>query len=38
MKTVFLVATVVLSLGTGSGYAGSEGGQVANTQFTDWRV
>jgi hypothetical protein len=37
MKTM-LLATVVLSLGIGSGYAGSEGGQVANTQFTDWRV
>ncbi len=32
---MFLVATAVLSLGIGSAYADSEGGQVANTQFTE---
>jgi len=35
MKTMFLVATAVLSLGIGSAYADSEGGQIANTQFTE---
>ncbi len=34
MKTMLLAAAAALSLGIGSAYADSEGGQVANTQFT----
>jgi hypothetical protein len=34
MKTMFLAAAAALSLGIGSAYADSEGGQNANTQFT----
>ena len=35
MKTMFLAAAAALSLGIGSAYADSEGGQIANTQFTE---
>ena len=35
MKTMILAAAAALSLGIGSAYADSEGGQVANTQFTN---
>ena len=35
MKTMFLAAAAGLSLGVGSAYADSEGGQIANTQFTE---
>ena len=35
MKTMLLAAAAALSLGIGSAYADSEGGQVANTQFTE---
>ena len=35
MKTMFLAAAAALSLGVGSAYADSEGGQIANTQFTE---
>jgi hypothetical protein len=34
MKTMLLAAAAALSLGIGSAYAASEGGQVANTFFT----
>ena len=34
MKTMLLAAAAALSLGIGSAYADSEGGQIANTQFT----
>ena len=34
MKTMLLAAAAVLSLGVGAAYADSEGGQQANTQFT----
>jgi hypothetical protein len=34
MKTMMLAAAAALSLGIGSAYADSEGGQNANTQFT----
>ena len=34
MKTMLLAAAAALSLGIGSAYADSEGGQVANTRFT----
>jgi hypothetical protein len=34
MKTMIIAAAAALSLGVGSAYADSEGGQVANTQFT----
>jgi hypothetical protein len=34
MKTMMLAAVAALSLGIGSAYADSEGGQNANTQFT----
>jgi hypothetical protein len=32
---MFLAAAAVLSLGIGSAFAASEGGQIANTQFTE---
>jgi len=32
---MFLSAAAVLSLGIGSAFAASEGGQIANTQFTE---
>ena len=35
MKTMFLVTAAVLGLGVGSAYADSEGGQIANTRFTE---
>ena len=35
MKTMIIAAAAALSLGVGSAYADSEGGQVANTQFTE---
>ena len=36
MKTMLLAAVAALSLGIGSAYASdSEGGQIANTQFTE---
>ena len=35
MKTMLLAAAAALSLGIGSAYADSEGGQIANTQFTE---
>jgi hypothetical protein len=35
MKTMIIAAAAALSLGAGSAYADSEGGQVANTQFTE---
>ena len=36
MKTMLLAAAAALSLGIGSAYASdSEGGQIANTQFTE---
>ena len=35
MKTMIIAAAAALSLGIGSAYADSEGGQVANTQFTE---
>jgi hypothetical protein len=35
MKTMMIAAAAALSLGVGSAYADSEGGQVANTQFTE---
>jgi len=35
MKTMIIAAATALSLGIGSAYADSEGGQIANTQFTD---
>ena len=35
MKTMMLAAAAVLSLGMGAAYAESEGGPVANTQFTE---
>jgi hypothetical protein len=35
MKTMIIAAAAVFSLGVGSAYADSEGGQVANTQFTE---
>jgi hypothetical protein len=34
MKTMLLAAAAALSLGIGSAYADSEGGQYATTQFT----
>src|SRR6478752_1058862 len=34
MRTMLLAAAAALSLGIGSAYADSEGGQIANTQFT----
>ena len=34
MKTMIFAAAAALSLGIGSAYADSEGGQYANTQFT----
>ena len=37
MKTMLLAAAAALSLGISSAYADSEGGQVANTQFTSIR-
>ena len=38
MKTMLLAAAAALSLGIGSAYADSEGGQVANTQFSRSRA
>ena len=35
MKTMIIAAAAALSLGIGSAYADSEGGQIANTQFTE---
>ena len=35
MKTMIIAAAAMLSLGAGSAYADSEGGQIANTQFTE---
>jgi hypothetical protein len=35
MKTMIIAAAAALSLGVGSAYADSEGGQVANSQFTE---
>jgi len=35
IKTMIIAAATALSLGIGSAYADSEGGQIANTQFTD---
>jgi hypothetical protein len=35
MKTMIIAAAAALSLGVGSAYADSEGGQVASTQFTE---
>lgn len=35
MKTMMLITAAVLGLGVGSAYADSEGGQIANTQFTE---
>ena len=35
MKTMIIAAAAALSLGVGSAYADSEGGQVANTRFTE---
>jgi hypothetical protein len=35
MKTMIIAAAAALSLSTGVAYADSEGGQVANTQFTE---
>jgi hypothetical protein len=35
MKTMIIAAAAALSFGVGSAYADSEGGQVANTQFTE---
>jgi hypothetical protein len=35
MKTMIFAAAAALSLGIGSAYADSEGGQYANTQFTN---
>ena len=35
MKTTLLAAAAALSLGIGSAYADSEGGQIANTKFTE---
>ncbi len=35
MKTMIIAAAAALSLGVGSAYADSEGGQIANTQFTE---
>jgi hypothetical protein len=34
MKTLFVAATALLSLGIGSAYAGEGEGTIANTQFT----
>jgi hypothetical protein len=35
MRTMLLATAAALSLGIGSAYADSEGGQIANTQFTE---
>jgi len=35
MKTMIIAAAAMLSFGAGSAYADSEGGQIANTQFTE---
>ena len=35
MKTMIIAAAAALSLSMGVAYADSEGGQVANTQFTE---
>ena len=35
MKTMIIAAAAALSLSMGAAYADSEGGQVANTQFTE---
>ena len=35
MKTMLLAAAAAVSLGIGSAYADSEGGQIANTQFSE---